>query len=727
MMRQYDLVERVKSYEPGADEDALNKAYVFTVKAHGTQKRASGDPYFSHPVEVAGLLSDKRLDCASIITGLLHDTVEDTDVTVPQIRALFGEEVAGLVDGVTKLSQLELQSDRTKQAENFRKLVLAMSQDIRVLVVKLADRLHNMRTLHFITAPEKRRRIARETMDIYVPLSERIGIRDWQEELEDIAFTQLNPDARASIVARLSFLEEEAGDVVERVRDALDVALKEGGIDHAHVTGRQKRPYSIWRKMQRQNIGFEQLSDIMAFRVIVETKEECYRALGLLHGLYSMVPGRFKDYISLPKPNGYSSIHTGVIGPENQRIEVQIRTREMHEIAELGVAAHWQYKQVKGNGGAPPEGRQYRWLRELLEILDHASGPEDFLEHTKMEMFADQVFIFTPKGDLHALPHGATPVDFAYAVHSDVGNRCTAARVNGRLVPLRTELRNGDQVEIVTSRAQTPSAAWENFVVTGKARACIRRFVRSMQREQYQRLGKEILDRSFKSAGYDLTEKGLKSVAARFEVDTAEDIVVAVGEGRLGARDVLYAVYPGAKEREKEKAAAAKRKPAHAPIHGPDQSVGEAPKPSAIPIRGLIPHMAIHFARCCHPLPGDRIIGIVTTGKGVTIHNMDCPTLENFTDMPERWLDVAWDIEAADGSAFVGRVRAVLLNEPGALAALTGVIGRDGGNISNLKFTSRSADFFEMLIDIEVTNARQLNNILAALRASKLVNSVERA
>ena len=726
MMRQYELVERVKTYEPGADEDALNKAYVFTVKAHGTQKRASGDPYFSHPVEVAGLLSDKRLDCASIITGLLHDTVEDTDVTVPQIRDVFGEEVASLVDGVTKLSQLELQSDRTKQAENFRKLVLAMSEDIRVLVVKLADRLHNMRTLHFIKAPEKRRRIARETMDIYVPLSERIGIRDWQEELEDIAFTELNPDARDSIISRLAFLEEEADGVVERVRDALDATLVGGGLN-AEVTGRQKRPYSIWRKMQRQNIGFEQLSDIMAFRIIVDTTEECYRALGLLHGLYSMVPGRFKDYISLPKPNGYRSIHTGVIGPENRRIEVQIRTREMHDIAELGVAAHWRYKQNGVPTGVMTEGRQYRWLRELLEILEHAAGPEDFLEHTKMEMFADQVFIFTPKGDLHALPRGSTPVDFAYAVHTDVGNRCTAARVNGRLVPLRTELQNGDQVEIVTSKAQTPSAAWEAFVVTGKARACIRRYVRSMQREQYLRLGKEILDRAFKSGGYDLTEKALKGVTARFDVETAEDVIVAAGEGRIGARDVLYAVYPGAKEREKEKAAAAKRKPAHGPTHGPERGLGESPKPDAIPIRGLIPHMAIHFARCCHPLPGDRIIGIVTTGKGVTIHNMDCPTLENFTDMPERWLDVAWDIEAADGSAFVGRVRAVLHNEPGALADMTGVIGRDGGNITNLKFTNRSADFFDMLIDIEVTDARQLNNILAAMRASRHVNSVERA
>ena len=530
MMRQYELVERVKAYEPGADEDALNRAYVFTVKAHGNQKRASGDPYFSHPVEVAGLLSDKRLDCASIITGLLHDTVEDTDVTVKDISATFGEEVAALVDGVTKLSQLELQSDRTKQAENFRKLVLAMSQDIRVLIVKLADRLHNMRTLHFIKAPEK---------------------------LEDIAFQELNPDARASIVARLEFLQEAGGDVIKRVQAALEKDLEKAAIT-SEVGGRQKRPYSIWRKMQRQNIGFEQLSDIMAFRVVVDSVEDCYKALGTLHGKYSMVPGRFKDYISLPKPNGYRSIHTGVIGPENRRIEIQIRTQDMHDIAELGVAAHWRYKETGSQRLSDEElglteGKQYRWLRELLEILDNASSPEDFLEHTKMEMFADQVFIFTPKGDLHAMPRGSTPVDFAYAVHTDVGNRCTAARVNGRLVPLRTQLRNGDQVEIVTSKAQTPSPAWETFVVTGKARACIRRFVRSVQREQYVRLGKEILERTFKAAAYDATEKALKGIAARFELETAEDILAAVGEGRLTAREVLFAAYPGAKEKEKEK------------------------------------------------------------------------------------------------------------------------------------------------------------------------------
>ncbi|MBP5855872.1 bifunctional (p)ppGpp synthetase/guanosine-3',5'-bis(diphosphate) 3'-pyrophosphohydrolase [Marivibrio halodurans] len=719
MLRQYELVERVKTYEPGADEDALNRAYVFTMRAHGTQKRASGDPYFSHPVEVAGLLSEKRLDSASIITGLLHDTVEDTETTVAQIGDLFGPEISGLVDGVTKLSQLELQSDRSKQAENFRKLVLAMSQDIRVLVVKLADRLHNMRTLHFIKASEKRRRIARETMDIYVPLAERIGIRDWKEELEDLAFQELNPDARASIIKRLAFLRERGGDLIGRVRVTLAELIEKESVA-AEVSGREKSPYSIWRKMQRQNVGFEQLSDIMAFRVIVDTVADCYRVLGVIHARYSSVPGRFKDYISLPKPNGYRSLHTGVIGPENQRIEIQIRTREMHEVAELGVAAHWRYKDSGKSRSAPStEGRQYRWLRELLEILENAAGPEDFLEHTKMEMFSDQVFVFSPKGDLFALPRGSTPVDFAYAVHTDIGDRCTAARVNGRIMPLRTQLRNGDQVEVVTSKAQTPSPAWESFVVTGKARACIRRFIRSQQREQYLRLGREIVEKIFHQFHYELTEKALKGVLKRFRVDSVEDLHVAVGEGRVTGREVLYAVYPGAKDQQQPQ-----RKVK--PKGGGADGMTREDRGSTVPLRGLIPNMAIHYAKCCHPLPGDRIVGIVTTGKGVTIHTVDCPTLESFSDMPERWLDVGW--ETGEGTnSFVGRISAVLSNEPGALAALTSVIGRDGGNITNLKFIDRSEDFFGLLVDIEVHDVRQLNNIIAALRASVLVNSVERA
>jgi GTP pyrophosphokinase len=493
MIRQFELVERVKSYDPGTDEDALNRAYVFAMKAHGAQTRASGDPYFSHPLEVAGILTDLKLDASTIITALLHDVVEDTETTTEDIEQVFGGQIARLVDGVTKLGRLELQSEETRYAENFRKLLIAMSEDIRVLLVKLADRLHNMQTLHHIPSEEKRRRIARETMEIYAPLAERIGIQGLKDDLEDLAFAELNPDGREAVLERLEFLKGKEGDLPAKIVEELRGNLRAEGLPAAEVLGRIKRPYSIWRKMQRKNVAFEQLSDIMAFRVVVNDLDECYRALGVLHGLYPVVPGRFKDYISTPKPNGYRSIHTAIIGPERQRIEMQIRTREMHEVAELGVAAHWQYKQ----DAQKVDGRQYRWIRELLDILEHASTPEEFLEHTKLEMFQDQVFCFTPKGAVIDLPRGASPVDFAYAVHSEVGDTCVGAKVNGRLIQLRTQLHNGDQVDIITSKAQTPSPDWEQFVVTGKAKARIRRFVRMKEREQYGELGRQMLQKAF--------------------------------------------------------------------------------------------------------------------------------------------------------------------------------------------------------------------------------------
>ncbi|MBI1775483.1 MAG: bifunctional (p)ppGpp synthetase/guanosine-3',5'-bis(diphosphate) 3'-pyrophosphohydrolase [Proteobacteria bacterium] len=713
MIRQYELVERVKAYDPNAEEEALNRAYVFAMKAHGSQTRASGDPYFAHPLEVAGILTGMKLDSASIITALLHDTIEDTDATLEGIEGLFGKEIGRLVDGVTKLNRLELQSDHAKQAENFRKLVLAMSEDIRVLLVKLADRLHNMRTLHHIDDPLKRRRIAMETMEIYAPLAERIGIQAMRDELEDLAFGELNKDARDSIIARLAFLKERGGNLVPRVIEALGQTLAKGGLD-AWVSGREKTPYSIWVKMQRKNVSFEQLSDIMAFRVVVDRIEQSYQGLGIIHAEYPVVPGRFKDYISTPKPNDYRSLHTSVIGPERQRIEVQIRTREMHDVAELGVAAHWIYKQ----GNATKDGKQYRWLRELLDILEHASGPEEFLEHTKLEMFRDQVFCFTPKGDLIALPRGATPVDFAYAVHSQVGDTCVGAKINGRIAPLRTELHNGDQVEIILSKTQTPSPTWEQFVVTGKAKARIRRFVRTQKRAEFVDLGKAILQKAFRQEGYPFSEKALDGVLKIFEAEEVEDLYAQVGEGFKSDREVLHAVFPGLKQARPE-----------AKVVPLARARGRANKgkSDALPIRGLIPGMALHFARCCHPLPGDRIVGIVTTGKGVTIHTIDCESLESFAETPERWIDVAWDTAGEDPDKHVGRLTVTIANEPGSLGALTTVIGKNQGNITNLKITNRSLDFFDMLIDVEVSNVKHLTNIIAALRANPVINSVERA
>ncbi len=711
MLRQFELVERVKSYDPMADEDTINRAYVYTMKAHGGQKRASGDPYFSHPIEVAGILTEMKLDSASIVTALLHDTVEDTVATLEDIDRMFGGEIARLVDGVTKLSRLELQSDRTKQAENFRKLLLAMSEDIRVLLVKLADRLHNMRTLRFIKDPDKRRRIARETMEIYAPLAARIGMQEIKDEMEDMAFAELHPEAHDSLVKRLEFLREEGGAGIPAIVERLRKTLADQWVK-AEVSGREKAPYSIWRKMETKHVALEQLSDIMAFRVIVDTVPECYQALGVIHGGYRVVPGRFKDYISNPKPNGYKSLHTTVFGQGQQRLEIQIRTREMHDFAERGVAAHWSYKQ-----GVPTDGRQYRWLRELLGILENASSPEEFLEHTKLEMFQDQVFCFSPKGDLINLPRRATPVDFAYAVHSQVGDTCIGAKVNGRMVPLRTELQNGDQVEIITSKAHSPSPTWERFVVTGKARAAIRRFVRTRQREQYVQLGRSMLQRSFKEAGYELTDKGLDGAAPVFKQHGADDLAAAVGSGVISDRDVLSAVYPGLKEKDEKK---------KGPLAGLFKSKPKVngTAPGSVEIRGLIPGMAVHYARCCHPLPGDRIVGIVTTGKGVTIHTIDCDTLESFADMPERWLDVSW--AAGSDTKHVGRLRVTLVNEPGSLSSVANVIAKDRGNISNLKIVNRGEDYFDMLIDIEVSDVKHLSHIIAALKADRSINSVER-
>jgi GTP pyrophosphokinase len=725
MIRQFELVERVHSYDPDADEDVLNRAYVYGLKKHGTQLRASGDPYFSHPVEVAGILAEMRLDTSSIVTGLLHDTLEDTDATRDELARLFGDEVAKLVDGVTKLSRLEVQSETTKEAENLRKLVLAMSTDIRVLLVKLADRLHNMRTLHHIKEPARRKRIARETMDLYAPLASRIGMEKVKRELEELAFGELNPDGRASVLARFGYLKEKGEQIVPEIEAELVKTLKDGGLT-VQVSGREKTPYSIWRKMQQKNLSFEQLADIMAFRIIVADIAQCYQALGLLHGRYQVLPLRFKDYISVPKPNGYRSLHTGVIGPHGQRIEIQIRTAEMQEQAERGVAAHWMYKQ----GGPSTDAPQYAWLRSLIDILDKSSNAEDFLEHTKLEMFQDQVFCFTPKGKLISLPRGATPIDFAYAVHSQVGDTCVGAKINGRMLPLRTQLANGDQIEIVTSRAQTPSPTWERFAVTGKARAAIRRFIRVRQREQYLQLGRSLLEKTFHEEGYEVTEKGLEGVKANFKQASTDDLVANVGAGLTGSREVLIAVYPGLKQQRKTAlgSGGADVVPiSRARSKASKLRDAEAKENGQIAITGLIPGMAVHFARCCHPLPGDRIVGIITTGKGVTIHTIDCATLESFSETPERWIDVGWEAVGDGGAAYTGRLKVTVANQPGSLSSLSTVIARHEGNISNLRIVNRSMDFFDMVIDVEVADVKHLADITAALRATPAINAVERA
>lgn len=725
MMRQFELVEKVRAYDPSADEDALNRAYVFAMKAHGAQTRASGDPYFSHPLEVAGILTNYHLDTASIITALLHDTIEDTEATTEEITELFGEEVAQLVDGVTKLTQLELQSDRAKQAENFRKLLLAMSKDIRVLLVKLADRLHNMRTLHHVPKEERRHRIAHETMDIYAPLAERIGMHDIKDELEDRAFRELYPDARDSITRRLEFLRSEGESVVEAVLGELRDVFAEAGIE-VNIAGREKSPYSIWRKMQRTHSSVEQLSDIIAFRVVVPTVPDCYQALGVVHGCYQVVPGRFKDYISTPKPNGYRSLHTSVIGLADHRIEIQIRTQDMHDVAERGVAAHWVYKET-GSGPASDavreENRQYRWLQELLEILENAVAPEDFLAHTRMEMFSDQVFCFSPRGEVYSLPRGATPIDFAYAVHTDIGDKSVGAKINGRNMPLRTVLQNGDQVEILISKNQTPSPDWEKLVVTGKARSRIRRVLREAEMRQYVDLGRGIVGKGFDRIGETLDGASFDKALKEFHADSTDDLFAMVGQGVYTGRDVARAVFP-----DKVKDESAMKNAASIFSLRRKKRLPTGDGKHAVPISGLTPGIAVHMAKCCYPLPGDRIVGVMTTGKGVTIHTIDCMTLEAFADSPERWVDVSWDPDSDLGTTdLVSRLNITLVNEPGSLAEMAATIASAHGNISNLKFTNRTADFFDMVVDIEVADAKHLNNIVTTLHGHRSVSTVERA
>jgi GTP diphosphokinase / guanosine-3',5'-bis(diphosphate) 3'-diphosphatase len=707
-----NFLAKVRASNPKADLKLIEKAIDITVKAHEGQMRASGEPYCIHPIAVAEILTELKLDTASLITALLHDTLEDTKITLEDIEKDFGKEVAKLVDGVTKLAKIEYQPEHIKQAENFRKLLLAISEDIRVLLVKLADRLHNMRTLKHIKKPDKRIRISHETMEIYSPLAERIGIHKFKNELQDLAFSELHPEIRKSIISRLDFLRKQGTSLVDTIVKEITKTLQDAGIESV-VDGREKTTCSIWRKMERKNVAFEQLADIIAFRILVKDPVECYKALGVMHTSYHMIPGGFRDFISTPKANGYQSLHTLVMGPEQRCIEIQIRTHDMHEIAELGVAAHWAYKQ---NQPSTIEGTHYRWIRELLEILENASSAEEFLENTKLEMYYDQVFCFSPKGDLIALPRGATPVDFAFAVHSNMGLTCIGARVNGRIVPLKTQLENGDQVEILRSKTPMPSPAWEKFVVTGKARAEIRKYIRSKQKEEYVNLGRAIITKTFQQSDKEYKEETLKAVLPLFKRPNVEDLLAGIGEGLVDRNEVIKALHPEYQEDKKSKNPLSLLK---------FKKTKSAPKETkGMPIKGLIPGMAIHFAGCCHPLPGDRIVGIVNTGKGITIHTADCEMLENFSSTPERWIDVSW--EGTGEEKYIGRVKVTLSNETGSLAKITSAIAHDQANISNLKIAGRSLDFFELQLDVEVKGLQQLNNLITSIRSLDCVHSVER-
>jgi GTP diphosphokinase / guanosine-3',5'-bis(diphosphate) 3'-diphosphatase len=731
MMRQYELVERVAAYNPNADEELLNKAYVYAMQKHGSQTRASGDPYFSHPLEVAAILTDLRLDDASIAVALLHDTIEDTSATNEEIAHLFGPQIAKLVEGLTKIRRLDLVTREAQQAENLRKLLLAISDDVRVLLVKLADRLHNMRTIDAV--PEaKRARIAEETMEIYAPLAGRMGMQAMRDELEDRAFRILNPEAYRTVSDKLNELRQRAGGDIDAISAELKARLGQAGMA-VTIRGRQKRPYSIFNKMERKSVGFEQLSDIFGFRVLVGEEADCYRALGVVHTAWPMVPGRFKDYISTPKQNGYRSLHTTIIGPGRQRVELQIRTHDMDEIAEYGIAAHPLYKDgiIADRDRLAAESSAYAWLRQTVEHIAQGDAPEEFLENTKLELFQDQVFCFTPQGRLIALPRGATPIDFAYAVHTEIGDTCVGAKVNGKIAPLVQPLQNGDEVEIIRAKGQRPPPAWDSVVVTGKARAAIRRARRAHLRRQYAGLGRHILKRAFEREGQPFVEEALKPALPRFGLNEVEDLLAASGRGEIAADDVLKALAPGpvsgetaepARRAEEGWLASARSSLKFKLPRRSRKGNGKA----AIPIRGLSTEMPVRFAPNGGAVPGDRIVGILTPGEGVTIYPIHSPELGAFDDEPERWMDVRWDVEAERQERFPARIRVSAVNEPGSLAAIADVIGGSDGNIDNLRMVKRSSDFTEMEIDLEVWDLKHLNRIVRELRAKPMVSNAYR-
>jgi guanosine-3',5'-bis(diphosphate) 3'-pyrophosphohydrolase len=740
-MRQFELVERVQRYKPDADEALLNKAYVYAMQKHVNQKRASGDPYFSHPLEVAAILTDMRADEATIAVALLHDTIEDTSATRGEIDQLFGTEIGGLVDGLTKLKKLDMVTKRAEQAENLRKLLLAISDDVRVLMVKLADRLHNMRTLDHVP-PEKRRRISEETMEIYAPLAGRMGMQDMREELEDLAFRFTNPEAHATVSERLERMRVTHAATIAQIERELSKSYEEAGI-HATVKSRQKKPWSVFRKMETKGLSFEQLSDIFGFRVLVDSEEDCYRALGVIHRRWNMVPGRFKDYISIPKQNDYRSLHTTIIGPSRQRVELQIRTSKMHRIAEYGVAAHAVYKDV-GSGQMADhrisrDTNSYAWLRRTIEALSEGESGEDFLENTKLELFHDQVFCFTPKGRLIALPRGATPLDFAYAVHTELGDKCAGAKINGRVMPLVTELKNGDEVDIVPGRVQVPPAAWESVVVTGKARAAIRRATRTAVRRQYSGLGTKILERAFARAGKTFDREILKPHVARLAQKDVDDVIAGVGRGELSSNDVVKAVFPdfaesrvtGAKPSVKEEGWFNLRSGGGVMFRFPGfrasskRKSAKTAKQDAVPIRGVDGDLPVHFAPE-GAVPGDRIVGILQPGAGITIYPIQSPALTAYDDQPERWIDVRWDVDLARHERFPARVNVTAINAPGSLAEIAGVVSRNDANIHNLSMLTTAPDFTRMVMDLEVFDLKHLSRLIAELRDTDCVSEAVR-
>ncbi|MDX2083262.1 MAG: bifunctional (p)ppGpp synthetase/guanosine-3',5'-bis(diphosphate) 3'-pyrophosphohydrolase [Rickettsiales bacterium] len=714
MLSASELIHKIRAYHPNLNEALIQKAYILSKNAHGNQKRHSGDPYFTHPLAVAEILIDLKLDQQSIITALLHDVVEDTEVSLEEVEKDFGEEIAKLVDGVTKLGKIETISANERMAENFRKLAMAMSEDIRVLLVKLADRLHNMRTLAYMPSKEKRLKKSRESLDIYAPLAARIGLNKIKDELQELAFAIIDPESYNYIVEKLDDLREKKKDLVDKVINDLSELLAAEQIDF-EIFGREKKPYSIWLKMKKQNVGFHHLYDIMAFRIVVKNVAECYRVLGVINSSYNMIPGTFKDYISTPKENGYKSLHLAILGPFNKKIEIQIRDQKMHEIADLGLAAHWLYKEgSKKSLSAIKESEEFRWIRELINLFEQSEVASEVFNSHKLSIHKDKVFCFTPGGDIFNLPLGATVVDFAYAVHSEVGNHCVSAKINGIISPLRQKLENGDQVEISTSKSSKPSLNWLQFVITSKAKYGIKNFLRNEKFDEYSALGRAILNKFFAAKNLEISEKILEKVLTNFGRKSVEDLYVKVAEGIISRQDVLKAAHPEFKEESKN------LKPA--------TLLEKKPKSSqAMPIKGLLSGMAMRYGGCCNPIPGDPIIGVINTGVGVTIHNQTCHNLKNLAINSNAILDVCWKDESELGDEmYASRLQVVIENKSGSLADVSSMIAKKKVNISNIKILNRSADYFELMIDVEVKSVDHLEEIISTLRVSKKITAVQR-
>jgi GTP pyrophosphokinase/guanosine-3',5'-bis(diphosphate) 3'-pyrophosphohydrolase len=693
-----DLIALVSRYNPKCNADLIRSAYAYGRDLHAEQRRRSGELYFNHPVAVAAILTEQQLDDATIVTALLHDTIEDTKASYAEVASRFGNEIAGLVDGVTKLTNLQLTSTETKQAENFRKLFMAMSKDLRVILVKLSDRLHNMRTIRAMN-PDKQAQKARETMDIYAPLAGRMGMQWMREELEDLAFRVLNPEGRASIIRRFINLQKETGDVIQHITGDMRSELAKAGIE-AQVFGRAKKPYAIWRKMQEKEQAFSRLSDIYGFRVITENEEDCYRTLGVIHQRWRAVPGRFKDYISQPKTNGYRSIHTTVSGRDGKRVEVQIRTGQMHDVAETGVAAHWSYRdgvRSKNPFAVDPA----KWIATLTEQFDAEDDHEDFLEAVRLEMYSDRVFCFTPKGEVVKLPRGATPIDFAFAIHTRIGSACVGAKVDHMRVPLWTRLKNGQSVDIITAEGQSPQATWLDIAVTGKARSAIRRALREEDKARYVKLGRELARSAFEHVGRKATDKALSTAAKAMRFADREDLLARLGSAEITGREVVSAVYPQL-----------------APKKGTDVDAKRA-------VIGLSPGQSFERANCCQPLPGERIIGITFKGRGVVVHAIDCDRLTAYEDQPERWLDLHWH-DGSHPAVYGATLDITLNNDSGTLGRICTLIGETRANISDLQFVDRKPDFYRLLISVELRDVAHLHSLMLTLEAEGDVAAISR-